>query len=148
MFLKIYNSFCKRFQILSGQLIFCNSSIILQSPDSCNQNYCIRFKTCHAALDIHEFLSAKVRTEAGFGDGNVTQLQGHPCGAHAVAAVGDVCERSAVHKSRCVLQSLDKIGLNGVLQKRCHGSCGVEIICCYRLPFEIVGYDDPSQPFF
>src|SRR5699024_6080811 len=102
-------------------------------------------KTCHAALDIHEFFSSQVRAEARLCDRDIAQLQGHPCSPHAVASVGNVGEGAAVHQSRCVLQRLDEVGLDSVLQEGCHGPRGVKVICGHRLTLEIVGHDDPAQ---
>ena len=58
MLLQIDDTLGKCIQILLGEIFSGNSTIILQSAHSCNQNYCIRLKTSLPALDIQELLSA------------------------------------------------------------------------------------------
>ena len=72
--------------------------------------------------DVEEFFRAQVRAEARLGDDIIRQLHAQLCGDDAVAAVGDVGERPAVHQRGRVLQRLHQVRVKSVLQQRGHGA--------------------------
>ena len=47
-----------------------------------------------------------------------------------------------------MLQSLDHIRLDRILQKRCHGTCRLQIICCHRFSVKGIGNDNLSKTSF
>ena len=119
--------------------------VVLQGPDGGHQHHRVGGEAGHAAFDVQELLSAQVGAEAGLGDGVVPQLQSHPGGHHRVAAVGDIGKGAAVDEGRGALQSLDQVGLQGVLQQGGHGPGGLQIAGGDRLFVIGVAHDDAAQ---
>ena len=113
----------------------------------CYYNYCVRSESCFSALNIKEFFSTQVSTEAGLSYNIVAKLKSQFCGCYTVAAVGNIGEGSAVHNGRVMLKGLDKVGLNGVLKKGCHGSLGIELSCRYGFVVPCIAYDYVRKSF-
>ena len=86
-----------------------------------------RLQSCLAALDVEEFLRPEVRAEARFGDDVIGELERRSRRHHGVAAVGDIGERTAVHKRGRAFEGLHEIGLERVLEQRRHGARRVEV---------------------
>ena len=62
-----------------------------------------------------------------------------------VAAVRDVGERAAVHKGGVVLERLHKVGLDGILEQRRHGSLGVDVVDRDGLSVKGVGNNHATE---
>ena len=69
----------------------------------------------NTALDVEKFLRAEVGSEACLRDRIVGVGECHASRLNAVAAVRDVCERSAVNERRHALERLHEVGLYRVL---------------------------------
>ncbi len=72
---KVFATFVDRFDVLCSQLILGHAAVHLERTGGRHQHYGGRFQTGLAALDIEEFLGAEIRTETGFGDHVVGQLE-------------------------------------------------------------------------
>ena len=105
----------------------------LESPDSCDDDDCWRFESCHPALDVKELFSSKISSETCFSNEIISTLESKSGSLHWVTAVSNIRKRSSVNEGRVILQSLSKIWLDCVLQQRCHSSCCVNIIYSNRL---------------
>ena len=82
MSFQVYDTLFESLNIFVSKLSFRNTAIVFQCPYSSHQNYATWFKTSVSALDIKEFLSAKVRAEAGLSDSVVSKLQSKLCGSY------------------------------------------------------------------
>ena len=106
-----------RFQglhILGGQIRLGHAAVVLERADGGNHHNAVGREAGQAALDVEELLRAEVGAEARFRDAVIAELQGQLRGAHGVAAVRNVGERTAVHNGRRVFQRLHKVRLDGV----------------------------------
>ena len=149
MFQEVRHTFLKSFQVLVVQVCFRNAAVVFQGAYGCHDDNCVRFQARHTALDVKEFLRAKVCAEACLCDGVISQLQGHLGSGYRVAAVRDVRERSAVYDGRYMLQCLYQVRFQGVFQKGGHSAFRMEVMCGNRFllgNFSIgVSYDDAAQ---
>ena len=134
--------------VLRRELRLGHAAVVLQRPDGSHQHHRRRGQTGHAALDVHEFLGAEVRTEARLGDAVVSQLEGQLGGPHRVAAVGDVGKGAAVHQRRGILQRLHQVGLDGVLEQGGHRPFSGQVPAVHRLTGIGVGHQDLPQAAF
>ena len=80
-----------------------------------NYYNCGWFKACFTALDVKEFLCAKVSAEASLCYGVIAKLQSHLSSDNGVTAMSDVSEWSAVDECRRMLQSLNQVWFQGIL---------------------------------
>ena len=117
----------------------------LEGPHRGHHYHTIRFEACHAALYIHEFLCAQIRTETGLRHRIFRKLKSHAGRHDTVAAMGYIGKGSPVNKSRRMLQSLDKVWLKGILKKGRHGSLGLQISAGHRSPVMSVCHYDTGQ---
>ena len=62
--------------------------------------------------------------------------------------MGDIGERSAMHKGRVVFQRLHEIGLHCVLQQDRHCAIGLDIAAVDRGFVTAIGHDDIAKPLF
>ena len=113
---QIGESSFERRKILLFQRVFVHTPVHLESTDGCDDHGTVRSQSRFAALDVHEFFGAEVRTETGFGDDIVCKLQRALGGNDRVAAVRDICKWAAVNQSWIVLDRLNKIRREGVFQ--------------------------------
>ena len=133
-------------QVLVVQIRLGNAAVIFQRPDGGHDHHRGGLQPHHAALDVHELLSAQVGSEAGFGDHIVCALEGHTGGGDGVAAVGDVGEGSAVDEGGRPLQCLDQVGLQGVLQQGGHGALRLQVVGGDGLTVVCIRHNHFSQP--
>ena len=145
---QVRNALLQRRQVFVRQLFLVQAAVHLQCAHGADNNHRVRCQTGHTALDIQEFFRAQVGTEAGFGHGIVSHAHGHAGCHHGVAAVCDVCERSAVHEGRSAFQRLNQVRLQGITQQRSHGAGRLQIARGYRLVIIGIGYNDPGQARF
>ena len=103
-------------RVLRGQLSFIGAAVELQSPDRGHDHHCIRPQSRPTALDIQKLFGPQISAEARLRHHIVPQPQSGLGGGHAVAAVGDVGEGTAVDDGGSPLQRLGQIGADGVLQ--------------------------------
>ena len=132
-------------QVLVVQLGLGHAAVILQGADGGNDDHGVGVEPASAALDVQELLSAQVGSEASLGDGVVGQLHSGLGGLDGVAAVGNVGEGAAVDESGGVLQSLDHVGLDGVLQNGSHGTLGLQVVSGDGLAGTAVSHDHLGQ---
>ncbi len=103
MLFKIYDSPLKSLDVLLFKLPARYAAIIFQSPHSCNQNDCIRSKPCFPALNVKELFRSQICAEARLRNGNITHLKSHSGSAYTIAAMGNICKRTAMYDCRCML---------------------------------------------
>ena len=142
---QVGKTFLECLEILVVEVCFRHAAVIFQSADSSYEDNCAGMKVCQTALDIKELLCAEVGSEACLCDGVVTELECHSGRGHAVAAVCDVGEGTAVDKGGSVLKGLYQVGLEGILQEGCHGAFRVQIMCRDGLSVIGVGDDGPAK---
>ena len=100
----------------------------------------------HRGLDVHEFLSAHVGAEAGFGDDKIGARQGQTVCDDRGVSVRNVRERSAVNEGGIAFQGLHQVGEEGVPKEQGHGSCSIEVVRTNRASIKVGSHDDLSQP--
>ena len=114
-------------QVLLAGLGLGHAAVVLEGPDGGNQNHTVGLQASHAALDVQELLSAQVSTEAGLGNGVVTQLQSDLGRGDRVAAVGNVGEGATMYECGGMLQGLNQVGLQSVLQQSGHSALCIQV---------------------
>ena len=145
VYAEVHDALFERFYVLLSEVGLCNAAVVLQCTDSRYKHGAIRLQTSVTALDVKEFLSAEVRAEASLGDGVISELHSKLCRSHGVAAVRDVRERTAVDKRRVALESLYKVRVDGVLEKRGHCADCVQVARENGLPGICVSNQDIAQ---
>lgn len=95
---QVNDALFKSFNIFLCKLCLRHAAVVLEGTDSCNDNSAVGGDTAETALDVAELFSAKVSAEACLGDAVIAKLKSKLCCSYGVAAVGNVCERTAVHK--------------------------------------------------
>ena len=70
----------QRVQIFRVQLRLGCAAVVLQGPDGGHNHHGAGLQPCQTALDVQEFLRAKICAESGLGHGIVSQTQSHPGG--------------------------------------------------------------------
>ena len=133
-------------QVLHTQLILGASAVMLQGAHGGHDYHCVGGQPGLAALDVQELLRAQIRTEARFGHNVIRQTQAQTGGHHAVAAVGNVRKGPAVDDRRVVLQCLDKVRIEGILQKGGHGARRANLARGHRLAVVGVCHNNAGQP--
>ena len=131
-----------------AQLALGQAAVHLEGPDGGHYHNGGGHKTRCPAFYVKELLRAQIRAEARLGYHIVGGLKRHLGSQHRVAAVGDVGEGTAVDKGGGALKGLDKIGLNGVLQKGGHGALGLQLAAGDGLPFKAVSHHDAGKTLF
>ena len=114
MLAEIDNAFFQSLQIFFAQLRSGNAAVVFECLHSCDKNSRVRVKSRQPALDIHEFLGAQIRAEAGFRNDIIRKSERCLRRADRIAAMRDVCKRPAVHKCRRMFQRLQKVRLHRV----------------------------------
>ena len=66
MRLKVDEALLQGFDVFSLQFRLGHAAVVFQGPNRRDQDYALRFEAGVAALDVEEFLSAEVGSEAGF----------------------------------------------------------------------------------
>ena len=97
MFQQVRKTFLQSLQVLIVQVCFCNAAVVLQSTHGSYDHDCVRFQSCHTALDVQEFLCTQVSAETSLGHSIVGKLQSHSRSSHGVAAMCDIRKRPAVY---------------------------------------------------
>ena len=138
----------KRFEVLTVELGLGHAAVILERADGRNQYDAVRSQTGLAALDVHEFLCAEVSAEACLCDGNITQLECQLGCLHAVAAVRDIGERTAVHQTGRALERLNQVGLDGILHQCRHGALCMQVAGVDRLAGVAVCHQNITETLF
>ena len=104
-----------------------HATVHLQSLGRGDDNHQTRLQTRLTALDVEEFLCSEVCSKSGLRHHIVAKGHGHLRSHHTRTAVGDVCERTAMDEGRCMLRRLHKVGVQGIAQQHCDGSCHAEV---------------------
>ena len=142
-----YTSF-ERADIFNRKLLFVEPAVHLERADSGNNDHRVGRKSRHAALYIEELFGTEICAESRFGDGVVAHLERHLSRHDGVAAVRYVRERSAVDECGRALKGLDKVGLQGVFQKRGHRAGRLELAAGHGLVVVGVADDHAREPRF
>ena len=103
MLQKVRKALFQCLDIRRVELCLVHTAVVLQRAHGCDHDRAIRAQTRHAALDINELLCAEIGTETRLRDRVVVQAECQSGREHGVAAVRNVCERSAVNEGRRVL---------------------------------------------
>ena len=136
---QIDNALFERGQILGVQLGLGHAAVVLERAHGRDEHDAGGIQTGLAALDVEELFRTQVGAEAGLGDRDIGQLEGHAGGLHRVAAVGDVREGAAVHQAGGALEGLDEVGLDRVLHQGGHRALGLEVARVNRLARVVIG---------
>ena len=135
-------------EIFFAELAFRKSAVHLQRADSRHDHDRRRTKPRKAAFDIEKLLRAEVGAEARLRDGVITERHCRLRRGHAVAAVRDVGERTAVDESGRPLESLNEIRFYRVAQERRHRALRVQIACGDGALVVCVSDYDAGKPLF
>ena len=122
-----------------------NTAIHLHRADSGDKDDRARRDAGLAALDVHEFLGAKVGAETGLGHDIIGQLQRRLGRDHGITAMRDVGERAAMHEGRIVLEGLHQIRLHRLCQQHGHRAVGLDVAAEYRRTVAAVGDNDIAE---
>ena len=134
------------FRVRTRQLPVQGAAVEFQRAHRGDQYHRRRIEFGLAALDVEELLRAQVKAETRLGDCPVGQVHRHPRRDHAVAAVCDVRERTAVNERRHPLQRLYEVGPERVPQQRQHRSGCQQLLGRDRLPLVTEGDEDSVEP--
>ena len=85
-----------RVDVFRAQIGLCDTAVHLHRAHCGDEYHSRRCDTRLAALDVHEFLGAKIGTEAGFSHHVIADLQRRGGGDDRVTAMGDVGEWAAM----------------------------------------------------
>lgn len=125
---KIYDALFESFDVRLADFREGNAAVPLQSLGGGDENDGSRLESGGAALDVEELFRAEVGAEACFSDGVVAEGEGGLGCNDGVAAVGDVCERSAVDECEVAFNGLDEVRLHCVLEKNEQGAGCAEFL--------------------
>ena len=134
MRLKVAKTSFKTFCVRLRGILFFHAAVIFKRTSRCNKHNRRRLKPTETALDIKKLLRTEVRAEACLRHNIIPKLKRRFRGGQAVAAVGNICEGSAVDKAGRALKRLHKIRLDCVLKKRRHCAVSVQIAGGYGFP--------------
>ena len=144
---QIHKALCQCIQIFIGQICLRHTAVIFQRTHSCNQNNRIGLQACLTALDIKEFFSTQICTEACLCYNIIRNFHCCFCCHNGVTAMCDICEGAAVNNCQCVFQCLHYVRLQCILQKNRHRAVCANHFCGYRLILIGVANDDSAQHF-
>ena len=144
---QVRNSFLQSLKILLAKLGLCLPSMHLERTYGRHHYHGIRMYSGFPALDIQKLLSSQICAKTSFRHGIIRQFHAHLCRDHRVAAVCNVCKRSAMDDHRRMLQCLNQIGADCVLQKRRHCAFRMQIASRYRLLFRKLSIGIPDNQF-
>lgn len=99
-----------------------------------------------AALDVHEFLPAEIKGESGLRDCEIGMRERHARREHGVAAVRDVCKRSAMHEGGHSFDALHEIRHQRLAEQRHHRAGDAEFLREDRLALWREADDDAIEP--
>ncbi len=94
--------------------------MVLERADRRHQHHGGGVEPRLPTLDVEELLGTEVEGEPRLGDRPIGDMQRHPGRQHAVAAMRDVGERSAMDERRHPFDRLDQIRFQGVGEQRHH----------------------------
>ena len=132
---QVRKSFLQGLKILLAKLVLCLPSMHLERTHGRHHYHGIRMYPGFPALDIQKLLSSQICAKTSFRHGVIRQLHPHLCRDHRVAAMCNVCKRSAMDDHRRMLQCLNQIGADCILQKRRHCAFRMQIPRRHRLLF-------------
>ena len=141
MLQQVGQALLKRLQVLMVQIGLCHTAMILQRADGGDDHHGVGMESAGAALDVQEFLSAQVCGKAGLGHSVLAQLERRLRGLDGVTAVCNVCKRTSVDEGGSPLQSLNQVGLNGILQNGSHGAFRLQVMGSDRLIVAGIGHN-------
>ena len=133
MRIQIADTVLQRIHVRLVEISLGYTAVVLERADGRDEYDAVRSQSGLAALDVHEFLCAEVSAEACLRDGNIAQLECQLGCLHAVAAVRDIGERTAVHQTGRALERLNQVGLDGILHQCRHGALCMQVACVDRL---------------
>ena len=148
MRIQIADTVLQRIHVRLVEISLGYAAVVLERADGRNQYDAVRSQTGLAALDVHEFLCAEVSAEASLCDGNITQLECQLGCLHAVAAVCDIGERTAVHQTGRALERLNQVGLDGILHQRRHRALCMQVAGVDRLAGIAVCHQNITETLF
>lgn len=141
MLQQIGQTLLKRLQVLVVQIGLSHTTVILQSADSGNNNHGVGMEAAGAALDVQELFGTQIRSKASLSYRVLTQLESGLRGLDGVTAVCNVCKRTSVDEGGSPLQSLNQVGLNGILQNGSHGAFRLQVMGSDRLIVAGIGHN-------
>ena len=140
MLKEVGDTLFKSLKILGAEGVLRHSAVHLERLYRSDDNNGVRSYAGFAALDVKELLGSQVGSEARFRNNVIAELKRQLCSRNTVAAMGDVSEGASVNDGGVMLKRLNKVGLDGILEKGSHSSLGVELSC--RNGFVVTGIAD------
>jgi hypothetical protein len=134
------------FHILAPEVGLADAAVHLERSHRGDDDASIRGQPRQAALDVHELLGAEVGAEARFRHHHVGEVQAERRRHHAVAAMGDVREGTAVDQRGRARQRLHQVGRQRVAQEHRHGAVRLEVGRRHRRSVARRAHDDAAQP--
>ncbi len=113
--LEIDQARLQRVQVLHGEVIPRGAPVMLERPHRRDDHRRGWTQSRTTTGDVDELLRAEIGAESSFGDDIVGEPECADGRDDAVAPVGDVRERSAVHESRRSFQGLHEVRRQRVL---------------------------------
>ena len=135
----------ERLEVLRTEVGLGNAAVVLERAHGRHDDAGGGGETGSTALDVAELLGTEVRAEACLGDDVVAELERGRRRDDRVAAVGDVGKGSAVDEGGRVLERLDEVRHDRVLEKRRHGTLGVQVMSGHGVAVEGVGDDHAAE---
>ena len=148
VFFKVYDTFFNCFHVGSSQFRFRNTTMHLESTNSCNQYNSVRFQACITAFNIKEFFCTKVSTKTCFSNGVVCQFHSSFSCHYTVAAVSNVCKGTTVDNCRNIFQSLNEVRFNSIFQESCHCSVRIDLTSSNCFACIVISNDNLAKAFF
>ena len=146
MYAKVFDTLFKRLEVSDGDLGLRHAAVVFERAAGSYYHDGRGLQAGVAALYVKEFLCAEIGAETRLGDGVIGKLERELCGANAVAAVGDISEGAAVHNGGSALESLNKIGLDSVLEQRGHSAVSLDVLSINGLARVVVSDKYVAQP--
>mmetsp|Transcript_15903 Transcript_15903/g.30775 ORF Transcript_15903/g.30775 Transcript_15903/m.30775 type:complete len:593 (+) Transcript_15903:465-2243(+) len=125
------------------------ASVHLKSTDGGDNDRTVRLESAGSALDVEELLCSNISSEASLGENESflsDELECDLISNKRAVSVGDVGERSCVHKHGGLLERLHESGLDGIKHENGRRSCNSEVLSGNGLSCLRVGNDNASKP--
>jgi len=137
---QIRHTFFQCGYVFRFQVLFIRSAVHLESTHSRDYNYGIRLYICLSAFDVQKLLRSEICAETRFCNHVIAKIKCRFGCNHAIAAVRNVCKRTAVNKCGRAFESLHQIRLYSVFQKCRHCALRFKVAC--RNGSVVIGVSD------
>ena len=145
---QVLNALFERRNILFCKLCLRHAAIVFQRTNRRDNDDAVRLEARQTALDVEELLRTEVGAEACFRNAVIAEFQRQARCAHGVAAVRNVCKRTAVHDGRCASNRLHKVRVDGIFEQSRHSAIRLDVLRIDRLAVIRICNEDFAEALF